>query len=95
MLLCTRRKYLHSIVLDARTKKTEEFYISDMHFALHHRRYSKLRYLFDADETTSSVDPITYSPLTFEKLEFDEEMEALGEDGFKAVVGALAMFRSM
>ena len=32
--------------------------------------------------------------LPFEEIDFDDALEALGEDGLKAVAGALEMFRS-
>ena len=42
---------------------------------------------------TALAEPVLTEPRFDEEINFDEAMDALGEDGFKAVAGALDMFR--
>ena len=47
----------------------------------------------DAHGVPAPAEPMGTEPRFDEEINFDEAMDALGEDGFKAVAGALDMFR--
>jgi len=47
----------------------------------------------DIAAVAAPVEPIATEPCFDEEINFDEAIDTLGEDGFKAVAGALDMFR--
>ena len=47
----------------------------------------------EVSSISASAEPMQSEPRFDEEINFDEAIDALGEDGFKAVAGALDMFR--